>query len=221
MLAPFRIRHEVTHISPETYEAVQLGMQDVVDHGTARVARLQGISVAAKTGTAENYGIIGGKRVQLDDHSWFVAFAPRENPRIAIAVIVENAGFGATWAGPIASLLMERYLTDTLRPERLAEVERIAAKEIMLPVIRQKRARLDSLRRLRMRDAETDTMVLPRMPPRARIPSGGAPRPVAVIGPADVRGRSGQPAAGGRQHALYVPPLLSAPTLPEPHPGKR
>jgi len=150
MLAPFRIRHEVTHISPKAYEAVQLGMQDVVERGTARVARLQGISVAAKTGTAENYGIIHGKRVKLDDHSWFVAFAPREAPRIAIAVIVENAGFGATWAGPIASLLIEKYLTDSLRSERLAEVERIAAKEILLPVIKQKRKRMDSLWRARL-----------------------------------------------------------------------
>lgn len=172
MLTPFRTRHEVTRISPETYEEVQLGMQDVVERGTARIARLQGISVAAKTGTAENYGIIGGKRVQLDDHSWFVAFAPRENPRIAIAVIVENAGFGATWAGPIASLLMERYLTDSLRPERLAEVERIAAKEIMLPVIRQKRMRLDSLRRIRLQREEVDTPSLPRAvsPKRGSLP---------------------------------------------------
>ncbi len=102
-------------------------MQDVVENGTARVARMEGISVAGKTGTAENYGIINGKREKLKDHSWFVCFAPRENPKIAIAVIVENAGFGATWAGPIAALMMEKYLNDTLRTERLKEVERIAA----------------------------------------------------------------------------------------------
>lgn len=221
MLAPFRLRHEVTHISPETYEVVQLGMQDVVDHGTARVARLQGIAVAAKTGTAENYGIIGGKRVKLDDHSWFVAFAPRENPRIAIAVVVENAGFGATWAGPIASLLMERYLTDSLRPERLAEVERIAAKEIMLPVIRQKRMRLDSLRKLRMRGSDTDTTTLPRIRSRAVVRSGGALGPVALLRPAGVGGRSGQPAAEGRSHPLSALPLPSFRPIPEPHPGKR
>jgi penicillin-binding protein 2 len=221
MLAPFRLRHEVTHISPETYEVVQLGMQDVVDHGTARVARLQGIAVAAKTGTAENYGIIGGKRVKLDDHSWFVAFAPRENPRIAIAVVVENAGFGATWAGPIASLLMERYLTDSLRPERLAEVERIAAKEIMLPVIRQKRMRLDSLRKLRMRGSDTDTTTLPRIRSRAVVRSGGALGPVALLRPAGVGGRSGRPAAEGRSHPLSALPLPSFRPIPEPHPGKR
>jgi penicillin-binding protein 2 len=187
LLTPFQVRHEVTRISAETYEEVQLGMQDVVEKGTARIARLQGIAVAAKTGTSENYGIIGGKRIQLDDHSWFVAFAPRENPRIAIAVIVENAGFGATWAGPIASLLMERYLTDTLRPERLAEVERIASKEIMLPVIRQKRMRQDSLRRIRMHREAADTPSLPRgaIPSTLRslpaTPASGKPRPAIAL----------------------------------------
>jgi penicillin-binding protein 2 len=61
----------------------------------------------------------------------FVCFAPRENPKIAIAVIVENAGYGGTWAGPISALLMEKFLNDTLRPERVKEVERIAAANLM------------------------------------------------------------------------------------------
>ncbi len=150
ILNPFRMRHEVTHIPDSIYEIVQLGMQDVIENGTGRVARIPGISIAGKTGTAENYGIINGKREKLEDHSWFVCFAPRENPKIAIAVIVENAGFGATWAGPIAALMMEKYLNDTLRTERLAEVERIAEKEIILPVVKQKRMRLDSIRRVRL-----------------------------------------------------------------------
>lgn len=150
ILQPFNVRHEVTHIPDSIYEIVQLGMQDVIENGTGRVARIPGISIAGKTGTAENYGIINGKREKLEDHSWFVCFAPRENPKIAIAVIVENAGFGATWAGPIAALMMEKYLNDTLRTERLAEVERIAEKEIILPVVKQKRMRLDSIRRVRL-----------------------------------------------------------------------
>ncbi len=150
ILNPFHVRHEVTHIPDSIYEIVQLGMQDVIENGTGRVARIPGISIAGKTGTAENYGIINGKREKLEDHSWFVCFAPRENPKIAIAVIVENAGFGATWAGPIAALMMEKYLNDTLRTERLAEVERIAEKEIILPVVKQKRMRLDSIRRVRL-----------------------------------------------------------------------
>jgi penicillin-binding protein 2 len=79
------------------------GMQDVVEAGTARIAKLPGIEVCGKTGTAQNPH---GK-----DHSIFFAFAPKTNPKIAIAVVIENAGFGATWAAPIASLMMEQYLT--------------------------------------------------------------------------------------------------------------
>ena len=70
--------------------------------GTARIAAIPDIVVCGKTGTAEN--------PQGEDHSVFIAFAPKDNPRIAIAVLVENAGFGATYAAPVASLMMEKYL---------------------------------------------------------------------------------------------------------------
>ena len=56
-----------------------------------------------------------GKRTKLKDNSMFVCFAPMENPRIAVAVVVENAGFGATWAGPIARIILEKYFNDTLQ----------------------------------------------------------------------------------------------------------
>ena len=70
---------------------------------TARIARLPDIVICGKTGTAENpFG---------DDHSIFIAFAPKKNPKIAIAVYVENVGFGASWAAPVASLMIEEYLT--------------------------------------------------------------------------------------------------------------
>lgn len=167
ILNPFKIKHEVTHIPDNVYETVQLGMQDVIESGSGRVARLEGIAVAGKTGTAENYGFINGKREKLADHSWFVCFAPREDPKIAIAVIVENAGFGATWAGPIAALLMEKFLNDTLRTERLKEVERIAAKEIILPIVKQKRMRLDSIRRVRLALEMGDSSVLHNSLPAA------------------------------------------------------
>jgi penicillin-binding protein 2 len=102
-------RH-LTKVEPRYYEPVQDGMQRVVEAGTARVAQFGEMVICGKTGTAQNPH---GK-----DHSLFVAFAPRENPKIAIAVMVENAGFGATWAAPIASLMMEQYLTDSIsRPE--------------------------------------------------------------------------------------------------------
>jgi penicillin-binding protein 2 len=97
---------------------VQQAMQDVVESGTAAGAKIEGVTVCAKTGTAENKAIVNGELFKMPNHSMFVAFAPRENPRIAIAVAVENAGFGATWAAPIASLLMEKYLKDTISAAR-------------------------------------------------------------------------------------------------------
>lgn len=151
ILNPFKVRHEVTRISDTIYNIVQLGMQDVVESGTARVARIEGIALAGKTGTAENYGIIYGKREKLANHSWFVCFAPRENPKIAVAVVVENAGFGSTWAGPMASLIVEKFLKDTLSQARLKEVERIESKEIILPIVKTKRNILDSLRMQKLR----------------------------------------------------------------------
>ncbi|MFN5375286.1 MAG: penicillin-binding protein 2 [Chitinophagaceae bacterium] len=151
VLNAFKDRHQVTNIPSEIYDIVQLAMQDVTESGTGRVAKIEGVSVASKTGTAENYGIIYGKREKLKDHSWFVCFAPRENPKIAVAVIVENAGFGATWAGPMAGLIMEKFLKDTLSASRWKEVERIESQEIILPIVKSKRNRLDSLKRERMR----------------------------------------------------------------------
>lgn len=119
LLAKYRQKHQVAHISDTAANTVILGMQDVVDRGTGRVAQLPGIEVCAKTGTAENYAIINKVRVKLQNHSMFVAFAPRVNPKIAIAVCVENAGYGATWAGPIASLMIERYLTGEIKRPQL------------------------------------------------------------------------------------------------------
>jgi penicillin-binding protein 2 len=69
--------------------------------------------------------------VKLKNNSFFVCFAPRENPRIVVAVAVENGGYGGTQAAPIASLLVEKYLNDTLRTERIQEVNRIAGLNLM------------------------------------------------------------------------------------------
>ncbi|OQY04992.1 MAG: penicillin-binding protein 2 [Bacteroidetes bacterium 4572_117] len=93
-------------IAPEYFPPVIDGMELVVSAGTARRAYLPGISICGKTGTAENPH---GK-----DHSIFIAFAPKENPKIAISVYVENAGYGGTWAAPIASLLIEKYINDSI-----------------------------------------------------------------------------------------------------------
>jgi penicillin-binding protein 2 len=93
-------------IDSQYYEPVINGMQAVVDRGTAIASRIPGIVMCGKTGTAQNpHG---------ENHSVFVAFAPRDNPKIAIAVVVENAGQGASWAAPIASFIVEKYLRDSL-----------------------------------------------------------------------------------------------------------
>ena len=147
ILNRFRKKHEVlTHISDADYETVISGMQDVVDIGTARIAQIPGINICAKTGTAENYKIIDGIRTKLKDNSLFACFAPRENPKIAIAVIVENAGFGATWAAPIGSLMLEKYLTDSLRSDRKKEVERIANANLMPAWLPREQYKADSAR---------------------------------------------------------------------------
>jgi penicillin-binding protein 2 len=92
-------------LSQNTWNVVREGMRRVVQEpgGTAGLARVKGIQAAGKTGTAQNpHG--------MKDHSWFVGFAPFENPKIAIAVLVENSGFGGSFAAPIAGLCFEKYL---------------------------------------------------------------------------------------------------------------
>lgn len=125
VLRPFLQKIIPAQVADTDYAIIGLGMMDVVNHGTGRVAQLPNVEVCAKTGTAENYAIINGQRVKLKDHSVFVAFAPRVNPKIAIAVTVENAGYGSTWAGPVASLMIEKYLFDTIANNRKALEERM------------------------------------------------------------------------------------------------
>lgn len=145
ILHKFRRKITPLHIPDSAYQAVIDGMETVVLAGTARNARIEGFTVCAKTGTVENY--YRGQKQK--DHSFFVAFAPKENPRIAVCVVVENAGFGATWAAPIASLVMEQYLRDSIAgPQRKAEVERISQASIIPTRIRVERQRFDSLRRV-------------------------------------------------------------------------
>jgi penicillin-binding protein 2 len=97
----FTTKHEI-HIDTANFESIILGMEAAVNRGTSTVAAMKDIIVCGKTGTAQNPH---GK-----NHAVFIAFAPKDNPKIAIAVFVENAGFGATYAAPIASLMIEKYL---------------------------------------------------------------------------------------------------------------
>ena len=86
-------------------------MEKVVQNGTARIAIIPGIEICGKTGTVENFIKIEGEKKQLTDHSIFIAFAPKNNPKIALAVFVENGYWGSRWAAPIASLMVEKYIS--------------------------------------------------------------------------------------------------------------
>ncbi|MBK6965670.1 MAG: penicillin-binding protein 2 [Bacteroidales bacterium] len=100
----------VSTIDKSHFEIAVEGMRQVATLGTARWYQIDSVTMCGKTGTAENpHG---------DDHSLFMAFAPADNPRIAIAVIIENAGFGSLWALPVASLMIEKYITGKVnRPD--------------------------------------------------------------------------------------------------------
>ncbi len=108
VLPPFE-RHTPT-VDAHWYNDVAEGMRMAVTGGTCRRAAIQGIEVCGKTGTAQNPH---GK-----DHSAFMGFAPYQEPKIAVAVYVENGGWGATYGVPIGSLVMEKYLTGKIAPER-------------------------------------------------------------------------------------------------------
>ncbi|MBQ2541114.1 MAG: penicillin-binding protein 2 [Paludibacteraceae bacterium] len=97
-----KLRIHQTGIDRHYFELVKEGMGRVMTNGTGRHYSIEGVEICGKTGTAQNSH---GK-----DHSIFIGFAPKENPKIAIAVVVENAGYGATWAVPIATLMMEYHL---------------------------------------------------------------------------------------------------------------
>lgn len=105
----FKVKH-YTDVDQKYFDVIQDGMQRVVDAGTARGSKIDSIVMCGKTGTAQNpHG---------QNHSVYFCFAPRENPKIAVAVLVENAGQGARFAAPIASLMVQKYLQDSItRPD--------------------------------------------------------------------------------------------------------
>lgn len=99
-----------TTIDKEHFFPVIEAMHEVFKTGTGKYSQVEGIDICGKTGTSENFMRIDGKKIQLPDHSILVAFAPKENPKIALAIFVENGGYGSTIAAPITSLLVEKYL---------------------------------------------------------------------------------------------------------------
>ncbi len=107
---PFFIKKNVVGVDKKYFKVVIDGMEQVVLSGTATLARIDSIAVCGKTGTAQNpHG---------ENHSVFIAFAPKNNPKIAIAVFIENSGYGGTWAAPIASLMIEKYLKNYIPKKR-------------------------------------------------------------------------------------------------------
>lgn len=123
-------RHDL-NIPRFYFEEVANAMQGVIEEkgGTGGQARLQGITICGKTGTAQNpHG---------DDHSVFICFAPKYNPKIAMAVYVENAGDGGTWAAPIAGLMAEKYLKDTIPPYHKGLEKRIMESNLLHRYIQQ------------------------------------------------------------------------------------
>jgi len=118
----FFVKHEV-HVDRRHFDTVVEGMSQCVIRGTARIAQVPGVDVCGKTGTSQNpHG---------DDHSVFFAFAPKDNPQIAIAVYVENAGWGASYAAPIAGLMIEHFLNDTISTARKPIEDRMAAANLI------------------------------------------------------------------------------------------
>jgi penicillin-binding protein 2 len=102
------------NIDPQYFQIVIEGMHDVLEAGgTGSESRVDGIEICGKTGTAQNPH---GK-----NHSIFIAFAPKDNPRIAVAVVIENAGFGATYAAPIASLIIEKYINREVKRKNIEQ----------------------------------------------------------------------------------------------------
>jgi penicillin-binding protein 2 len=149
----YRTRHKVTNISDSAYQAVVDGMHDVTVYGTASFLKIPGVEYCAKTGTAQNPH---GK-----NHSIFTSFAPRKNPKIAIAVVVENAGYGASWAGPIATLLMEKYLNDTISAESTPTLDRISKADLIPAAIKHWYYVKDSIRLAKagIKEVSVDTVL--------------------------------------------------------------
>ena len=147
ILDTFKVKHYTKDVPDSVFQVVQDGMQAVMEFGTGAAAQVPGIVVCGKTGTVQNSAKVNGVMTKQKDHAFFGAFAPRDNPKIAIAMICENAGFGAESSAPIASLLIEKYLKDSIvEPDRKARVEELAKKNLIPPMMRQAMARMDSIK---------------------------------------------------------------------------
>jgi penicillin-binding protein 2 len=164
-------------INREYFNMVVDGMAGCVDHGTARIARIEGIEVCGKTGTSQNpHG---------EDHSVFFAFAPKDNPKIAIAVFVENAGWGASYAAPIASLMIEKYITGSIPEARLPLEKRMKETNLLEKFFASQVQESVAASQPAVRP---DTLPSPERIP-SDIPEGRLPGPIEVQIPVNKNGR--------------------------------
>lgn len=194
MLDKFKTKHRTKEIPEFVWEEVHEGMQGTMEFGTGFYAKVPGINVCGKTGTVEN----AYRGEKLKDHAFFGAFAPRENPRIAIAVMCENAGYGATSAAPIASLLIEKYLNDSISGnDRKAKIEQLAKMDLIPPQMKRQMAKRDSLRQAQQMAAakkaardtsgveeapeEMETDSTPNKPAPAKAPKKDSGRTAAIL----------------------------------------
>lgn len=123
-ISDYTERH-YTMVDAKYFEPIVEGLYQTCEQGTGRIARIEGYEVCGKTGTVQNpHG---------EDHSAFITFAPKDNPKIAVAVFVENSGFGSTYAAPIASLVMEKYLNDTIADNRIYLQDKMLKADLIHP----------------------------------------------------------------------------------------
>lgn len=143
-LNKYKVRHNTTNIPADIFEHVIDGMEGVVKVGTGHNAQVPGITICGKTGTAQN----SYKGVAQKDHALFAAFAPKDNPKIAIVVICENSGMGGNSAAPIAGLMIEKYLHDSISDDRKALEQRMINTNLIPDRIYQARDSISKARAL-------------------------------------------------------------------------
>ncbi|MBS1760256.1 MAG: penicillin-binding protein 2 [Bacteroidetes bacterium] len=150
LLDKYKTRQIAMEIPDSIFEAVHDGMQGVMESGTGRGSKVPGITICGKTGTVENNAVIKGQLVKQPNHSFFAAFAPRENPKIAIMCVVENSGrFGGTYAAPIVSLMIEKYINDTIAANRKGVETNMMNTNLIPPLMKQKMNSRDSLKKIK------------------------------------------------------------------------
>jgi penicillin-binding protein 2 len=167
--AKFKEKH-IVHVDQHYFDLVTQGMAECVNRGTARACAVPNIQVCGKTGTSQNpHG---------DDHSVFFAFAPKDDPKIAIAVYVENAGWGSSYAAPIASLMIERYLTDTIAPSRKPMEDKMVSANLISKLLKNaEKERIQSIKPPPPPDSLPNPKDVPSDVPEAETKDAGGAKP--------------------------------------------